>query len=117
MSRRTAPQHKADDIAFPVRVKVRVPECGFGTLLAQIYTWLDREIGRGEYAHHSATAIGMDATAFYFRNPEAAAQFVSAFDLKLADGTGGLTYSSPAFPFGRGGGKTGPEEPDRAEGS
>jgi hypothetical protein len=93
MSRRTAPQHKVDDIAFPVRVKVRIPECGFGTLLAQIYTWLDREIGRGEYAHHPATAIGMDATAFYFQNPEAATQFVSAFDLKLVDGTDGHLIS------------------------
>lgn len=92
-------------MAFPVRVKVRVPGDGFGGALAQMHEWLDREIGRANYAHHPARGFVMDATAFYFRCPGAAHRFVRAFELALADGTETVAYYSPALPMGRRGGK------------
>ncbi len=51
MTQRTPPHRKTDDIAFRVRVRVMVP-VGYGNLLNEILAWLDRKIGRGEYAHN-----------------------------------------------------------------
>ena len=43
-------QKRIDDHAFPVRVKVLVPERGFENLLLDMHRWLDAEVGRGSYA-------------------------------------------------------------------
>lgn len=103
MVRRSAPQKLTDDAAFPVRVKVRVPEGGFRTLRNPDFdAWLDREIGRADYAQHPADGLGERTVAFYFRDAERAARFTEAFpDLELADGTASAAYTSPALPFGR----------------
>lgn len=101
MPRRSTPQRRIDDIAFPVRVKVVVPPNGFGRRFDDMHAWLDRTVGRGDYAHHATEAMGAQATAFYFRDPATAAAFVDAFGLELADGTNACTYQSPTFPFGR----------------
>ena len=57
MVRRSTPQRDIDERAFPVRVLILVPKKGFGLLLGSDLTtiniWLDREVGRGDYAHHS----------------------------------------------------------------
>src|SRR4051812_12872411 len=103
MERRSPPQKRTDDHAFPVRVKVRVPGRGFENLLLEMHSWLDAAVGRDSYAVHGAAATGVDATAWYFRRVEDAQGFVAAFPmLELADGTGLPTYQSPALPFGRG---------------
>jgi len=94
MSRRSTPQSRIDDQAFPVRIKVRVPGDGFGAALAQMHDWLDREVGRGNYAHHPTQGFVMEAVAFYFRHPAAAHRFVREFDLALADGTESIAYRS-----------------------
>lgn len=87
---------------------INVPDNGFGMLMGlgpeAINTWLNREIGRGEYANHGVgrSIAGRDVVAFYFRSPDPAARFLSAFpQLALADGTLDQGYSSPTFPFGR----------------
>ena len=49
MDRRSPPQKRTDDHAFPVRVKVLVPERGFENLLPDMHQWLDAEVGRGSY--------------------------------------------------------------------
>jgi hypothetical protein len=101
MCRRSPPQNAIDDRAFPVRVKVLVPERGFENLLA-IGRWLETELGRGNYAQHAAATIA-DAAAWYFRTVDDARAFVAAFpSLVLADGTDYPTYQSPHLPFGRG---------------
>ena len=88
MERRSPPQKRIDDHAFPVRVKVLVPGRGFENLLPAMHRWLDAEIGRGSYAVHGAAATGADAAAWYFRRVEDAQAFVAAFPmLELADGT------------------------------
>ena len=56
MERRSPPQKRIDDHAFPVRVKVLVPERGFENLLLDMHRWLDAEVGRGSYAEHGAGA-------------------------------------------------------------
>ena len=103
MERRSPPQKRIDDHAFPVRVKVLVPERGFENLLLDMHRWLDAEVGRGSYAEHGARTGLTDATAWYFRSVEAAQAFVARFPmLELADGTELPTYQSPYLPFGRG---------------
>lgn len=97
MPRRSTPQKKTDDLAFPVRLKFRIPSCGLGLALDRAYSWLNSEVGAGHFAHHADTTIGGSATAFYFRCPSKAQAFVEAFpELVLADGTSSLAYSSPA---------------------
>ena len=103
MDRRSPPQKRTDDHAFPVRVKVLVPERGFENLLLDMHHWLDAEVGRGNFAAHGAGAGLTHATAWYFRTVEEAQAFVTKFPmLVLADGTELPTYQSPNLPFGRG---------------
>ena len=98
MVRRTPPQAKTDDWAFPVRVKVIVPAGGLGIELFRAHDWLRKEIGRGNYACHSAG----HAAAFYFRSTEAARRFLAEFSIfELADGTRSPGYTSPALTAGR----------------
>ena len=99
MERRSPPQKRIDDHAFPVRVKVLVPERGFENLLLDMHCWLDAEVGRGSYAEHGARTGLTDATAWYFRSVEAAQAFVARFPmLELADGTELPTYQRMARP-------------------
>lgn len=86
-----------------MRIKLRVPELGFGWRMDAMHRWLDREIGRGDYAMGPAETMPApnDAMAVYFRTVEDACRFVKAFEPELADGTTCQTYSSPTFPFGR----------------
>lgn len=101
MTRRSTPQKKIDDNAFPVRLFISVPPMGLGRRYADMHNWLDTEVGRGQYAHHSAgscpIAGGMSyRMALYFRHPSHAAAFATNFtDLELADGTILPTYTSP----------------------
>lgn len=102
MTRRTTAQSKADESAFPVRVFIKVPALGFGTMMSPMHAWLERRVGRASYAIHGGgrNVIG-DVIAFYFRDPKDACGFMVAFpDLELADGTVSPTYSSPSAPSG-----------------
>ena len=97
MSRRTGPQKTKDDATFPVRVKLRIPPTGLGRRMEAVNHWLTNEVGQADHAWHSATALGSDAVALYFRDIVAASAFCVAFpDLELADGTQSIVYSSPA---------------------
>ena len=103
MTRRSTPQAKLDERAFPVRLLVKVPPGGFGRRYMEAYEWLESRVGRSEYAWHGAGEVsGWDACACYFRRPDDAAAFIAAFpDFELADGTSECWYSSPHLPFGR----------------
>lgn len=88
MARRSTPQRKIDDAAFPVRVKVLVPTLGFGVRLNEMLAWLQQEFGARRFAHHAGRSSAGDAMALYFVDLEAAERFLQAFpDLELADGT------------------------------
>ena len=67
MVRRSTPQSKTDDAAFPVRVKFETPNRGFGMRLNDIHRWLLANLGGGEYAVHPAASLGGDALAVHFR--------------------------------------------------
>lgn len=96
MPRRSTPQKTLDDTAFPVRVKIRVPPNGLGMLLDDCFRWLNVNVGHQRYSHASTTALGGNATAFYFVEVNDAMRFVDAFPmLKLADGTQAPSYGSP----------------------
>jgi hypothetical protein len=80
MNRRSTPQSIIHDAAFPVRVKVLVPEGGFGVQFSHyIYAWLDSEVGRANYAQHPARMFGARALAYHFRDVELARRFLEAF--------------------------------------
>lgn len=97
MVRRSSPQEKIDDSAFPVRVKLFIPENGLQRRLDDLHQWLTFEVGPGEYAVHSASGLAMDAIGVYFRDVEAARALVQAFpEMALADGTQHCVYTSAA---------------------
>ncbi len=97
MVRRYTPIAKTNDAAFPVRVKLRIPQCGLGVRLDDAHRWLSCEVGTGNYAVHPAPSVGGNAMAVRFLNLEGARHFLAGFpDLKLADGTLSPAYSSPA---------------------
>ena len=93
MSQHSIRQAKRDDLAFPVRVKVRVPDGGLGKLLDSMIDWLKANVPGADYACHSTPGLGCSTAAFYFRNVEIAHAFVSAVPAAdLADG-----LASPAY--------------------
>lgn len=102
MNRRSPPQAKIDDAAFPVRVLVLVPENGYGTALDAMVVWLRSNLGVGEFAHHPGASALATASAFYFRCIADADLFVAAHPvIVLADGTLSASYRSAHFLFGR----------------
>lgn len=104
MSKRSDPQSKIDDGAFPVRMLFVTPEGGFGSDIDAIYRWLNQEVGRDQYAIHSAgRAPGQNGliyrVAIYLKHPKFGAALLSAFpNLELADGTLSSTYTAPGRP-------------------
>jgi hypothetical protein len=100
MARRSAPQSKTDDLAFPVRVKFAVPGCGIAsihdTLGERMREWLRRELPAGDHAWHGAVSRGTNACAIYFRRVQDAQRFVEAFpEFELADATRMAGYTRP----------------------
>lgn len=90
MVKRSTPQWKLDEKNFPIRIKLIVPERGFGKRMDAMYEWLGG-IDDGSYAWHGGGWSGdylnrRQATALYFRSIDDAHGFVKAFpDLELAD--------------------------------
>lgn len=86
MVRRSTPSSKVDDLAFPIRVKVAIPVGGLGRLLDDAQCWLRDNLGRGQWAIHSAPTTVGSAAGFHFRRLEDAQRFVTAFpSATLAD--------------------------------
>lgn len=86
-------QAKRDDLAFPVRVKVRVPDYGLGRMLNDMHQWLNENVGAFNHASHGQPGFACSTAAFYFRDAETALAFTKAFpDAELADG-----LTSPAY--------------------
>ena len=97
MVRRSTPQKKIDERAFPVRIRILVPPSGLGQQLNHVHDWLHAEIGRGQFAVHSCSGIGADSIGIYLRDVEGARFLLEAFPgLELEDGTDSPHYSSPS---------------------
>ncbi len=84
-SRAPSPKKKRCEREFPVRLRVKVPPEGFGKQLDEMFSWLDREIGRGNYEQNSDTQVGQDATSFYFLSAGDALKFEKEFNIALCD--------------------------------
>lgn len=98
MARRSTSQFKIDDLAYPIRVKFRVPGGGTSQLCLpeEPHTWLRRELPPRAWAWGPAHTIASAATAYYFRSLNDAQRFVAAFPgLELADALDGPVYTSP----------------------
>ena len=94
VSRHSIRQAKRDDLAYPVRVRIRVPENGLGKLLDGMIDWLRENVPAADYACHSAPGLACSTAAFYFREVGIAHAFVSAFPAaELADGVGNASYA------------------------
>lgn len=88
MTRHSTANFKRDDDAFPIRIKVAVPDQGLGQLANRYQQWLRDNLDPGYYAWQSSRSIGMFATAFYFTRIEDAVAFLAAFpETQLADAT------------------------------
>jgi len=95
MTQHSIRQAKRDELAFPVRVKIRVPDNGLGSTLDRMMAWLRANVPAADYACHSAPGLACSTAAFYFRNVGTAEAFVSAFpDAGLADGIASPAYRS-----------------------
>lgn len=96
MTRRTRLQSKTDDLAYPIRVKFRVPNDGLGGVSSRLSAWLNENVGRRRYASHPASVIAGQGMALYFRSLEDAQRCLAAFpELEIADGVAGPVYYSP----------------------
>jgi hypothetical protein len=88
MVRRSTPARIDDDRDFPVRVRVAIPERGFGNQLNEMHGWLNMHAGRGKYAVHSTNAhyaaLGCEAMFVYFVDIGVAKAFVERFSCGLA---------------------------------
>jgi hypothetical protein len=85
MVRRSTPARITDDRYFPVRVRICVPEGGFGEQLNVMYGWLNMHAGRGNFAIHGApNDLGLGAAFFYCMDVCVAKAFVERFACGLA---------------------------------
>ena len=94
MIHRATPAGITDDRFFPVRVRIAVPQGGFGEQLNVMPGWLNMHAGRGNFAIHSApndlnaiTGVErsrVDAALFYFMDVSVARAFVERFACGLA---------------------------------
>jgi hypothetical protein len=66
---------------FPVRVRVAVPQGGFGRQLTVMHGWLDEVCGAAGWTSAPAGLTGVinDAVAFYFDDTAFAQAFVNRF--------------------------------------
>lgn len=95
MSRRTTPRKKIDELAFPVRLLIS--QISNTHVFDDLHTWLNVEVGQGDYAVHSATGIGAHPMGIYLRDLQSADALFRAFpSVELEDGTQSIAYSTPA---------------------
>ena len=73
--------HREAERRFPVRVRIAVPEGGFGRQFAVMHDWLDAVCGEDGWGSAPAGLIGIanDAVAFYFDDTALAQAFVNRF--------------------------------------
>jgi hypothetical protein len=94
MSRRSQSRFKIDDKAYPVRVKVIVPDGGMQLISGRVSAWLTAELDKLAWSWGPAPATGCgQVTAYHFRRLEDAQRFTTAFpELVLADDVDALAH-------------------------
>lgn len=86
MRQSRSPRAERDRRLFPIRLRVRVPEGGFGRQLDEMYVWLKKEAGPDGYAIHAAMLPGIDAVAIYLNDPALVKPLIEAHGLELVQG-------------------------------
>ncbi|MCF7700562.1 hypothetical protein [Loktanella sp. M215] len=81
MPRRTSATANEVDRKFPIRVKVRVPPTGLGTMLVEMEVWLEATFGVNGFGQGPAVAAGMDAAAYNFMSIDDAQAFLMTFPM------------------------------------
>ena len=84
-TRSRSPKKRRDEQQFPIRIRFRVPEMGFGRQYDEIHEWLLQHAGREGYAWNSDCLPGVDAFSVYLRDPELVKPFIEAFGLETAE--------------------------------
>lgn len=104
MVKRTRSQFKTDELAFPIRVKVKVPPGGMRELPIDTHMWLKENLASRMWSWGPAPSLVRDqTTAYFFRKIEDAERFIAAFpQLELADGVESSTYTAPGLVAGGG---------------
>lgn len=102
MAKIELPRDKMDNSAFPVRVKVWLPEAWNRDDYWRLEDWLYTNLDHGNYAKHPAMTMGQRSSAYFFRDADAARGFLAAFpELELADGTILPGFIEPHFGWAR----------------
>jgi hypothetical protein len=80
-NRPPSPRKKRDEIEFPIRIRLVVPEEGLGKRLDQMHQWLAQSIGQGDYGVNADSVPGTaDALSIYLRSSESAERFFAVLD-------------------------------------
>ncbi len=96
VTRSRSPKKAADEKYFPIRVRVQVPEEGFGYKLSEIHCWLNTHAGRGRWGWNADNVLSRgarDAVSFYMLDEQLIAPLIEAFELELAQGEADLCGS------------------------
>ena len=83
MSRSRSPKKQLDEKQFPIRMRVLVPEEGFGVSLDELHDWL-RLRTNNKFAIHSDSLPGVDAMSIYLNDLTVLAELNNRFDLPFA---------------------------------
>lgn len=95
--RSTAPR-VLNERAFPIRVMVR-REVGdvLALRVTEAQAWLNDHVGRGQWAMHGMSPLGLHAYGWYFRTMADAERFMAAHpQFELADTTDRLSHLQAA---------------------
>ncbi|SLN63819.1 hypothetical protein ROA7450_03352 [Roseovarius albus] len=82
-NRARSPLKKNAESKFPVRVRIKTPELGYGRKLDEMFDWLNCEVGQNNYVWVSDRQPGHDASAVYLRSLDDAQKLVECFELEL----------------------------------
>lgn len=86
-TRSRSPKKAADEKFYPIRVRIQVPEEGFGYRLDDIHAWLNARAGRGRWGWNGDNVFSrtaQDAVSVYLLDPSLVSELVERFGLELA---------------------------------
>ncbi len=92
-TRSRSPKKAADEKYFPIRVRVRVPEEGFGYKLGEIHCWLNTHAGRGRWGWNADNVLSRgarDAVSLYLLDARLIVPLTETFNLEFAQGEADL---------------------------
>lgn len=80
---------QADSKYFPISIRIRVPEEGFGSDMEAIHEWWNSRVGKGSWGLNSERVLSRshtDAVVIHTMDPHLVAPFLQDLALELAIG-------------------------------